>query len=80
MLHTGSEFVFCLRGHMEYEVSGEKYQLESGDTLIFAAQLLHRWRNSGSTMTNAIIVISSFEEGERPAEFHLASSDGALDS
>jgi transcriptional regulator with XRE-family HTH domain len=77
MLHTGAEFVFCLRGNVEYEVDGKTYPLEAGDTLIFAAQLLHRWRNAGSTVANAIIVISSFEEGERPGEFHLASADGA---
>ena len=77
MLHTGSEFVFCLRGNLEYEVDGKTYLLEAGDTLIFAAHLLHRWRNAGATVTNAIIVISSFEDGERPGEFHLASADGA---
>ena len=75
MLHTGSEFVFCLRGNLEYEVDGKIYLLEAGDTLIFAAHLLHRWRNAGTTVTNAIIVISSFEDGERPGEFHLASAD-----
>ncbi|MFZ3079261.1 MAG: cupin domain-containing protein [Bellilinea sp.] len=75
MLHTGSEFVFCLRGNLEYEVDGKTYLLEAGDTLIFAAHLLHRWRNAGTTVMNAIIVISSFEDGERPGEFHLASAD-----
>ena len=77
MLHTGSEFVFCLRGNLEYEVDGKTYLLEAGDTLIFAAHLLHRWRNAGTTVTNAIIVISSFEDGERPGEFHLASTETA---
>ncbi len=77
MLHTGSEFVFCLRGVLEYEVDGNIYQLEAGDTLIFAAHLLHRWRNAGTTVMNAIIVISSFEDGERPGEFHLASAETA---
>jgi len=75
MLHTGAEFVFCLRGTVEYEVDGTTYLLETGDSLIFAAQLLHKWRNPGSTVANAIIVISSFEEGERPGEFHLASTE-----
>ncbi len=74
MLHTGSEFVFCLRGKLEYEVEGERYPLESGDSLIFSAQLLHRWRNPGPNVVNAIVVISGFEEGEHPTEFHLAST------
>lgn len=73
MLHTGHEFVFCLRGTLEYEIENERFLLETGDSLIFAAQLMHRWRNPGQTVTNAIILISGFEESERPGEFHLAS-------
>ncbi len=74
MLHTGHEFVFCLRGILEYEIENEAYRLETGDSLIFAAQLMHRWRNPGSTVTNAILLISGFEESERPGEFHMAAS------
>jgi transcriptional regulator with XRE-family HTH domain len=79
MIHTGHEFVFCLRGTLEYEVEEEHYLLEPGDSLIFAAQLVHRWRNPGNSVANAIIIISAFEDSERPGEFHLASmvSDSA---
>lgn len=73
MLHTGHEVVFCLRGVLEYEVDGQRFLLEPGDSLIFAAQLVHRWRNPGNHVTNAVIVISSFDDSERPAEYHLAS-------
>jgi transcriptional regulator with XRE-family HTH domain len=73
MLHTGHELVFCLRGTMEYEVDNQRFILEPGDSLIFAAQQVHRWRNSSNHVCNAIIVISAFEESERPGEFHLAS-------
>jgi len=79
MLHTGHELVFCLRGTLEYEVEDQHFLLEPGDNLIFAAQLMHRWRNPGNSVANAIIVISAFEDSERPGEFHLASmmSDAA---
>jgi quercetin dioxygenase-like cupin family protein len=73
MIHTGHELVFCMRGTLEYEVEEEHYLLEPGDSLIFASQLVHRWRNPGHSVANAIIVISAFEESERPGEFHLAS-------
>ncbi len=73
MIHTGHEMVFCLRGTLEYEVDNQHFLLEPGDSLIFAAQLIHRWRNPGSSVSNAIIVISAFEDSERPGEFHLAS-------
>jgi transcriptional regulator with XRE-family HTH domain len=73
MIHTGNELVFCLRGTMEYEVDDQRFTLEPGDSLIFSGQLIHRWRNLGTSVANAIIAISSFEDSERPGEYHLAS-------
>jgi transcriptional regulator with XRE-family HTH domain len=72
MLHSGNEFVLCLEGLLEYELEGEQYLLEAGDSLIFAAQMRHRWMNPGKTTVTAVIVLGGFEEGERPSEFHLA--------
>ncbi len=66
MIHSGHELVFCLRGVVEYEVEEKRFILEPGDSLIFSAQLNHRWRNLGSHTANALIVISSFDEGEHP--------------
>lgn len=74
MVHTGNEFVFCLRGSLEYEIQKDRYLMEAGDSLIFGAHLIHRWRNPGHTVANAIIVTSCFEGNEHPSEYHLASS------
>jgi transcriptional regulator with XRE-family HTH domain len=74
MLHTGSEFVLCISGQIEYEVEGQKFLLGPGDSLIFAAQLRHCWHNVGAGEASAVIVLSGFEQGERPSEFHLSSS------
>ncbi|MDR3572964.1 MAG: helix-turn-helix domain-containing protein [Anaerolineaceae bacterium] len=79
MLHTGHEFIFCLRGNIDFEVDDQHYLMQQGDSLLFTAQLVHRWRNPGQTVANLIIVISGFEESERPVEFHLASTH-AVDS
>jgi transcriptional regulator with XRE-family HTH domain len=73
MIHSGHEMVFCLRGNMEYEVNEQRFLMEPGDSLIFAAQLVHRWRNPGTNVANAIIIVSAFEDTERPGEYHLAS-------
>jgi transcriptional regulator with XRE-family HTH domain len=73
IVHGGHEFVLCLRGQLEYQVEDETYRLEAGDSLLFASHLRHRWRNPGPTVTNAIFVLSGFEEGERPSERHLAA-------
>ncbi len=75
MIHTGQEFVFCTGGQLEYEVEGQLFLLEAGDSLIFSARFVHRWRNPGQELTHAIIVISAFEENESPSEYHLASRD-----
>ncbi len=71
IVHTGHEFVMCLRGQLEYEVEGKIYRLEPGDSLLFAARLAHRWRNPGPTATNAIFVLSGFEDYEKPGQFHF---------
>ena len=76
ILHSGHEFVLCLRGQLEYIVEDQHYLLEPGDTLLFTSQLRHRWRNPGSTVTNAIIVLSGFEEGESPSQHHFVPQSG----
>lgn len=73
MIHSGSEFVLLLKGTLEYEIESERYALCEGDTLIFAARLRHRWRNPGKSQANFLVVLSCFEESERPSEFHLTS-------
>lgn len=73
MLHTGHEFVMCMDGVIEYEVEDQMYTLNPGDSLIFAAQLRHRWRNAGEGEARAVFVLTGFEQGERPSEFHISS-------
>lgn len=70
MTHSGHEFVFCLRGELEYQVERQLYHLEAGDTLLFAAHLKHKWRNPGKNVATAIIIISGFEEGEELHAMH----------
>ena len=73
--HTGHEFVFCLRGELDYQVEKENFQLTAGDSLLFATQLKHKWRNAGKTVTNALIIISGFAEGEQPNAMHWRKSE-----
>ncbi len=70
MVHSGHEFVFCLRGQLEYTVERQVYQLATGDSLLFAAHLNHRWKNPGNTVTNVLILLSGFSEGEAPQAMH----------
>jgi len=70
IVHTGHEFVFCLRGKLEYQVDKKIYQLEAGDSLLFASRLHHKWKNPSNTVTTALIIISGFEEGDQPHAMH----------
>jgi transcriptional regulator with XRE-family HTH domain len=74
IVHSGHEFVLCLRGELEYQVEQNHFLLEAGDSLLFAAQLKHRWRNPGKRVCNAIFVLAGFEQDEHPSEFHITSS------
>ena len=71
VVHTGHEFVICLRGELEYQVEDTYYVLEPGDSLMFSARLRHRWRNVGGNVTNALFILSGFAEGERPTPMHM---------
>ena len=70
MVHTGHEFVFCLRGQLEYFVEKQVFLLSAGDSLLFASKLQHRWKNPSRNVTNALIIISGFAEGEQPIAMH----------
>ena len=73
IVHTGHEFVMCLRGELEYEIGEQHFLLKAGDSLLFAARLEHCWRNPGSVVSNVLIVLSGFEEFESPSGFHFSS-------
>ena len=75
MSHSGHEFVFCLRGEFVYEVGEETYTLEAGDSLLFSADLEHKWHNPGNTVTNALIMLCGFRPGESPSKYHMASGN-----
>ena len=64
------EFVFCLRGELEYQVERQVFNLQPGDSLLFAAHLKHKWKNPGRNVATAIIIISGFEEGEELHAMH----------
>jgi transcriptional regulator with XRE-family HTH domain len=75
MIHTGHEFVFCVRGQLEYVVEGQTYVLNTGDSLLFEAHLKHRWRNPGGMVTNALVIISDYTTGDQPGSMHVENHE-----
>lgn len=70
LAHSGHEFVICLRGKLEYEAGNRTFLLDAGDSLLFAAQLPHRWHNPHREATNALIVLAGFSDDEQPHVMH----------
>ena len=61
VVHSGQEFVCCLRGCVEYTVDGTVHHLHSGDFLLFEAHLPHAWRNSGDDNAELLLVLHDAE-------------------
>ena len=71
IVHTGLEFVYCLEGRLGYEVDGQAFTLEPGDSLIFEAHLPHRWRNAGETPSRSLLLLCPADERDHPDERHF---------
>lgn len=71
IVHTGSEFVYCLEGRVTYQVDESIYPLEEGDSLMFEAHLPHRWRNEASTPSRMLLVLCPLDDRDQPAERHF---------
>lgn len=80
MTHPGHEFVLCLRGQLEYQVENKIYRLESGDSLLFAAKLRHRWRNPGKTVSSAVFVLSGNDHGAHMEDTNVLSNEDSNDN
>jgi transcriptional regulator with XRE-family HTH domain len=71
IVHTGLEFVFCLEGCISYEVDGQAFTLDPGDSLLFEAYLPHRWRNAGESPSRSLLLLCPADERDHPDERHF---------
>ncbi len=56
IFYRGEELVICLRGTVDFDVQGQRYHLQPGDTLHFKGNIPHTWRNSGADAAEIIMV------------------------
>ncbi len=54
--HNGEEFLFVMRGQLEIVIAEQKYLLKAGDSLYFASNIPHQWKNPGKTETSVLWV------------------------
>jgi transcriptional regulator with XRE-family HTH domain len=71
VVHAGHEFVCCLEGRLEYLVAGTAYPLESGEYLMFEANLPHCWRNATELEARFLLVLHSPSGPGDPAQGHF---------
>lgn len=69
--HTGQELVFCLEGHITYTIENNRFPLEPGDSLIFAAHLPHCWQNTGTSASLSLLILCPADESDHPSEQHF---------
>lgn len=73
IVHTGREFVYCLAGHIVYDVDDQAYELKPGDSLLFEAYLPHHWQNEAESESRLLLVLCPMDERDQPTERHFGS-------
>jgi len=58
MVHTGEEFAMVLEGSLDFNIEGEGFHLEKGDSLSFKATLPHSWKNASDQQTKVLWAVS----------------------
>ncbi len=58
LIHSGFEFVYCLKGKVVYYVQEVDYTLNPGDSLLFAAQMGHHWENVYEGESEILLVLT----------------------
>lgn len=64
--HSGEEFVYCLKGMLEYIIGDQIFTLEPGDRLLFKAIQPHCWRVLGSEEAEILLVMQADENQPNP--------------
>lgn len=71
IVHPGQEFVYCLAGEIQYQIGGQVYCLESGDSLLFEATRPHCFRNVGEFPAQVLLIFQAVEGGYLARQRHL---------
>jgi quercetin dioxygenase-like cupin family protein len=71
LVHPGQELVLGLEGVCVYEVAGQRFSLETGDSLLFEASQPHRALNPGSRPARVLLALYAPEEEPGWIESHV---------
>ena len=71
IVHTGYEFVYCLKGKVQYIVNEIDYSLLPGDSLLFESHFPHRWKNIDKARSQIILILFPVDQLEEPGGRHF---------
>lgn len=57
--HAGEEFLFVLKGRIEFQVGGERWVLREGDSLYFDSHIPHRGWSFGGAAKVLVVIYKS---------------------
>ncbi len=73
IVHTGHEFIYCLKGTVHYQIDNEDYFLKEGDSLLFEAHLPHCWNTIDEDIAKFLLVLYPTDERDEPGSRHFSS-------
>jgi len=71
IVHSGQEFVYCIKGQIEYYVEDQMYILTPGDSLLLEATRPHSWRNRTRFPATVLLVFQATSESHLARQRHL---------
>jgi transcriptional regulator with XRE-family HTH domain len=71
IVHTGHEFVYCLKGRILYMIDEESYLLNPGDSLLFESHLPHHWENVDNEESQLLLILYPADMRDRVAARHF---------
>lgn len=74
-VHTGYEFVLCLRGGIVYRIDDRTYLLRQGDSLLLESHLPHCWHNVENKPSEFLLVLSPTDTNDRATDRHFTSAN-----
>jgi len=72
VIHTGYEFVLCMRGEILYQIENTQYLLSNGDSLLFESHLPHHWENTGEEISSFLLIFYLSDLQDQPSRSHFS--------
>ncbi len=76
LIHSGFEFAFCLSGEILYQIEEIEYPMKPGDSIVFPAQMPHRWENASNNESQMIIVFTPLFQNPDQGKTHFQFDEG----